>query len=280
MRILASIFFLIESLAFAYLPPVGVMIRESCAGRKNTGVLEVVMGHKVRLSAESEGISIRERIVRDKGQVFFGWTFADGGWSGTWNGKEYRLANAKTFVSDTKAFLRVLLSVVPEELQAALIGEQFVRKDQLYQYKPDFKFEGEPTQWNIKENYLVPIDVSLQRSPTAILFAVNGYADGKNRRTVFFEKELRGVARLEWQSDSGTTAWNFSNHSPQPIGGHFPRVLTFESAGVVIVESVLETARVLTAAQLKEAKKQLSSTPSGFESNEGESALKILLSFR
>ncbi len=273
---------IVVTTANAFFPPVSAMLKEVCSGRKNTSAIEVVLSHKVRLKPEGEGLTVRERIIRDRGRVLFQWTFADGNWGGSWNGKEYSLTGGKSIASETKAFLRVLLAVIPDELQSVLVAEQFIRTDQLYQYKPGFNFEGDPATWNIKDNYLVPTDMSLKKSPLGIFYSVNGLLDGKNRRSVYFERSLRGVARIEWQSESGTTAWNFSNFTSQPLGGYFPRVLTFESAGIAIVESVLESARALTATQLQESKKaiEILMKAEGYSSPDSESALKILLSFR
>lgn len=278
------LFAVYSQLCQAFIPPVTALLKEVFSGRKTSIAFEISFSHKVRISNNSDFFVITERVIRDKNHIFILWkspTF-EGVIPGSWNGKEYRLPDDKIYPSDSRVFMRTLFSTSAEDLISALTNEEFIRKEQSYQYKSDFKFEGDPNYWNMRDNYLLAPDVTLKRTPSGTAFAITGLVDGKNGRTVLIDRSLKGIARLEWQSESGTTAWNFSDFTPQPMGGYFPKHILFETSGLSLVESTLEFARPLHAENLREVKKTFAQAVKNHPPLPStlDAGLKVLLSFR
>ena len=281
---LLLILFFSSQVSHAYIPPVPIMLKEIFADRKPGTAFEVVFTHQVKLAVDSDAIVIQERIVREKSRYTIFWKLVsdDRTVPAYWTGKEYRLPDKKTFPSDTKLFMRVFLAMGFEELQSALLNEKFLNKGQLVPFKTGYSFEGDPNLWNLKDNYVFHPDISVKRTPNGPAFAVTGFEEGKSRRTFYIDRTVRGMHRLEWETESGITAWNFGSYGPQALGGLLPKKFTFESASFTLVESRLNGTRVLTAQQVHDIKKTFDqlfkdepSLPSSMEN-----ALKLLLSFR
>ena len=268
----------------AYVPPIPALLKEALSGRKTAGTFEVSLSHRVKVSTDSEPIVVTERIVRNKNQylLFFRSPGVESVIPGSWNGKEYRLPENKLYPSDSRAFMRVLLSVSSDELLPTLLNEEFVRRDQIPQYKSDFKFEGDPNLWNMRENYLIQPNIAIRRTADSTAYAITGLIDGKNRRSIWIDRSLKGVARLEWTTESGTTSWNFSNFTSQPLGGYYPKTMSFETQALTLVETTLEYAKPINTDQLRETKKTFEQAVKGHPAlpSSLDGALKVLLSFR
>ncbi|MBI1861971.1 MAG: hypothetical protein HYR96_13735 [Deltaproteobacteria bacterium] len=284
MRLLSLVVTLLPIASYGYIPAVPALLKEVYSGRKAGASLEISLSHKVKISNDADPVVISERIIRNKNSffIFFRSPLVEGVIPAGWNGKEYRLPENRLYPSDSKAFMRALLSLNGEELLPTLLHEEFLKRDQIHQYKTDFKFEGDPNLWNMKENTLIAPDASIKRTNSSTAYVFVGLVDGKNRRSVWIDRALKGIARLEWQSETGTTSWNFSNFASLSAGGYFPKTLTFETGTITLVESTLETAHALNANQLQEVKKSFEQAVKGHSQLPGalDGALKVLLSFR
>lgn len=282
-RLLVLLLSIFPVFCLGFVPPVSSLIREALEGRKGTAI-EMVLSHRVRVTAQSDPIALNERVIRARNQTFFFWKLSgsEHEWVSAWNGKEYRFPLHPPFASESKLFLRALLATTVEEMQSTLLAEQFLRKDQLIQYKPGFEFEGDPNFWKIRENFLTHPDIILKRLGETIVYSITGLIDGKNRREFMIEKNSGGFARVDWQTESGNTNWGFSKFMQSDKGGLYPSQLQFESSGVVLIQSHIDSIRFPSADQIKGLKRSFEQAIKGAIPlpENLDAALKILLSFR
>ena len=282
MRVIAAALTILlwaPQLCLAFTPPLTVLLKDIASGKKGTA-FELSFTHRIRTDASEQPTVLIERLIRDNRQVRVHWsdTQAAHTVSAEWNGKQYTIPNHPSIASHSKALLQAILATNPDELIGTLRTEQFIRSDQLIQYKPGFEFDGDPNYWRLRENYIIHPDIVLKRLGNEIAYSVVGYDGGKEKRVLFIDHAVRGIARIEWESESGVTAWNLFSYVPHSELGYVPGKMSFETANTVLIESELNSANLLSTKAIKNIRKmkpQNSRDPIPFET-----ALKILLSFR
>lgn len=280
MRKLSFFFFVFHSLqAFAFLPPVASMLREVTEGRK-AGPIEVVLRHRISVRG-SGAIEVEERIVNERNRYSFLWSGSafPRGLAGTLERYQY-IVGDNAIPSRSAAWVTYLAGLGGDSLRDVLVNEQFVRRDQLLQYKPGWSPTGDPQTWELRENYLRHADVVLRRIAGGVAIAVIGMEEGAVAKTLYVDKNLKGLRRLEWKDGQEINAWNFESFGAMPAGGQFPRRITFETGGAEVITTDLVAARSLNAKALSDFKNSWKQAPREPASSNGEGVLKLLLSFR
>ena len=215
--------------AQAYIPPVAALIRESFDGRKISGAaVEAVLRHRVEPTPGSVFV-VEERVVSERGRMS---SLVTGGGQAP-----VALAPERPSV-----LLAYLLYTNPDGFRDLLIAEGFIRRDNLAEYKPGSRLEGDPATWDLKEIYVLHDNVYLSRLKSGIAYTVEG-----NGKAIHFDTGLRGVRRLEWREGENVIAWNLDAGFP-------PKRMTFEGPnGSAAVTEVLAV-RAMTPKALADYK--------------------------
>ncbi len=264
---------LICSNAWAYLPTLPNMLKEILEGR-NDKPSYLQLRHRVRISGE-QFTEIDEQIFHERGKTLFAWKTGGKSFSGLRTREGYALDSDQRFASRSSVFLKYLLSGSSEELLNLLIAEGFVRQAQIQSWKAGFAFEGDPSTWNLKENFLIQPDIFLSRLTTDVAIAVVGSRTENSSRMVYFDDELHGLRRLEWREGPKIMAWNFQHFTQMKNLGHFPKLMSFEVDGQILVDTSLVS--VLTPASRKPPSFTRSNNSPG---GNDESHLGMLLGYR
>ncbi len=268
--------------AFGFIPPLTAVVHDLFDYRHPGLAQEIVFRHHVDLRA-GETVDLEERIVAERGQTLCIWRqlgqppFL----VARWDGQGYLTGKGERIPSRSAIFMKYFTLDNPDAFRDALILEQFTRRDQWYEYKPGFMPDGDPQTWNVKENYLRHDDIYLSRLAQGVAITVQGSDDPNNQKAVYFDKSLHGLDRIEWRSNNVATAWNFDQFTRRQGEGFFPSKATFESGGLVLISSEVQSVRHLKDKQLFEFKnswKAASRAPA--PTGTAATALKTLLSYR
>lgn len=265
--------------AQAFLPPVAEMLRSVTDGRKSVPV-ELVVKHRIAVRG-SGTVELEERIFDENRKALFLWSGGalGAGVSGSLDGTSYRTPGGE-IPTKSLALVRYLTSTNPDELRDGLVAERMIRRDQLAMFKPGFAPEGDPQSWNVKENYLIHPDIYLRRLESGVAIAVVGTDEGDERRTVLFDRALKGIRRFEWKEGESVQSWNCEGFSPFGAAGNYPRRLAFESNGSEVIQSDILAVRLLNAKSAGEFKNSWRQAEKASLSSNGEGILKLLLSYR
>ena len=282
--VLVMFAWLVQS-AFALKPPLAFVLKDVFDNRKPGAAVEVVLKHTIELKGEK--IEIEERIVRERGQTRITWKIPGGSVvPATYERAGYVIARDHVFPSRTGLFIKYLTYDNSDDFRDQLIAEQFIRRDQLFQYKPGFIPTGDPQTWNMPENYMKHSDIFLSRLSRGIAVAVVGMQDAANRRSVFFDlpkkgsEHVDGVYRLEWKEDNQVVAWNFDTFVKSG-DGFYPRHGSFEVGGVELINTQVLAWRALRDKALSDSRNQWKALPRGSSLPASvEAGLKLLLSYR
>lgn len=274
-----------SQMALALLPPLSFVIRDVFENRKPVAI-EAILKHQIELKGEK--IEIEERIVRERGQVRVIWR-VPGGMQipASYERAGYVMGNGRGYPSRTSLFMRYLMFDSADDFRDQLISEQFIRRDQLFQYKPGYIPTGDPQTWNLRENYMRHPDIFLQRLPKGIAVSVVGVEDSNNRRAVFFDypkkgnERVEGILRLEWKEENQVAGWNFDQFSRSGSDGWYPRHASFDVGGVEMINTQILAWRSIKERALNDSRNQWKAMPraTALPSNV-EAALKLLLSYR
>lgn len=272
-------FLLRSSLLLAFIPPPYQMVREVLEGRK-AGTSELWIRHRFELQ-QGEIFELEEQWVGDTQKGVGLWKLPAGAFIGgvvlekknyVWSGGERRTP-LKSLLP-----LKYLLASSPEDLLGSMVGEHFLTREQLQQYKPGFNPSGDPQTWDVKSNYFKQDGLSLRRAKGVPSYFVTSAEEGAPQRGIYFDKELAGIRRIEWKEGKDTVAWNFDFFSKLQSSGTFPKRMSFEKNGVEVIVSELlvhRPAKEKQSVDLRQTIKAMS-TPSGHY----EEGLRLLLSYR
>ena len=265
--------------ASAFIPSVPQILREVFDGRRGRKATEVHLRHRVQ--SDAGAVEIDERIFVEKGKPVF--LFKAQGSEEVFGAAlqkgQYAFRGGLTVPTSSIVVLKYLLATTSEELQGALVAEQFVRREQLQQFKGGFTAEGDPALWDLKTVYLIHPGIYLARFDGAITIAVSGLSEADESRAVYFDRSLKGIRRVEWRSRGAARAWRMEGFVPMGSEGRFPSRLSFLSGESTLVFSELKSLRVPSESavrDLRAAAGRGGGTPSGAV----ESALRTLLGYR
>lgn len=266
--------------AAGFIPPVKNIIDEVFANRKAVPVIEAVMQHRVQLPG-GDTVFVEEQMVREANTVSVLWKLQSHLVSAQWTRQSYVVNSQLTYPSRSSIFLKYLLATVPEDLLRQLLLEQFVRKDQLVQFKSSYAPAGDPAGWNPKASYQHHPDIFLFRLPAGVAIAVMGLQETGASKTVYFDDSLKGISRIEWKEGDMITAWDFGGYSSVGLPGRYPKRMTFVSEGTERIQSTLVALRSMKTGALSTFRRDFatasrSSTPSEMF----DKALKLLLAYR
>jgi hypothetical protein len=261
--------------ANAFVPPVNVVLNQMFDGRKAAPGIEVVFRHRVR--AGEDIVDLDEKLLGTRSRTYAVWKLPDGrSVFATLEKGNYAFTGGQKFTSRSSLFNRSFLSSTAEDFREALIQEGFIRRDQLAQYKPNYNPTGDPSTWNIRENYLIHPDVFLSRFNDTVAFAVMGTNEGNKRRIVHFDRALLGVRRFEWNDANETVAWTFDQFSGGKGSASFPKRLIFHRGDTEIVASEVVSFRLLKEKQLADLIRSMRGASNGSP----DEAVSTLLSYR
>jgi hypothetical protein len=273
---------LISFNAVAFIPPVSSVLKEIFDSRKFAEGVEIVFNHQV-LSPNGEWSEIEERILADNRGIKFLWKPAGSGLlvSGQLDKRVYSIGSDKKVNARSLLFLKNFTAASSIEFRDALINERFLKWEQMKQFKEGFELQGEPQSWDIKSNYLQQDSVSLVLLPSGPTIALVGYQDPTSKKTIYFDKGLAGVKKIEWIEGSENLSWSFDQFSIGLKDSYFPRKSALAKDGRDIIQSEVVALKSLNKRQAadwyqlwQKANKSLASAPTSEES------LRSLLSFR
>jgi hypothetical protein len=279
MRSVLFLIFLISLKVQAFIPPVSAVLKEIFDERKFSDDVEFGFSHQV-LGGSGEWSEIEERIVLDRRGPKFLWKVgANGTWiSGQLEKRNY-LVGDKKISARSLLFLKSFIANSAVEFRDALISERFLRWDQLKQFKDGFELQGEPQTWDIKTNYLQQDSIYLVLLPSGPSIAVIGSQDGNSKRTVYFDKALQSLKRLEWAGGSDNFTWNFDSSLTPFKEAVFPKRSYLLKEEREMIQSELIVIRQLNSRKVKEWRqlwqRSLNSSSASLDDN-----LKTLLSYR
>jgi hypothetical protein len=259
--------------AGAYIPPLGPVAQKIFVERKLPATTEIVVRH--RIDGDRNPTEIEERIFLVAGRPRF--VFRVGGRSFAAN----RDSNGYRFPSDviesrSGLFLKALFSRRGDEFLERAVAEQFVRREQLSQFKSNYDPSGDPKTWKTTSSYLRHADIELSRLPQGVAILVTNGGEPRNpARSLYFDRELRGIARFEWRDSEGRHQWDFPAFTTYKREGTFPTRWVYRLNGRERVRSEVLALRAVSERQVTEALRT-AETPSGDQ----REALAILLGSR
>ena len=271
---------IVSSTASAWIPPLPTIVNEIFDGRKVRNATEVVVRHTVELQP-GQAMDVEERMAVIRNRRYAIWKVGAVLVAGTFDKDKYLVAGDKAFTTRSALWPKYLTYVNGDDFLSALVAEGFARRDQLQQFKPGFKAEGEPKTWNVKEQLLKHDDIFLTRLTRGVSIIVIGTQEGENRKAVFFDPGFRGVRRIEWKEGPQVVAWEFDGfHNGGKDMGLLPRQFFFEVEGVEKIHSELVAARSLTDKQIKDYQTAHRAASTAGMPENVESVLQLLLSYR
>lgn len=286
-RLFLALLLLTVNTAFGFIPPLTSMVKEAFGERRAQIGVEAHLKHRVVVAA-NQTIEIEERIVRDSSGTYFLWRIPGNAPIAALHEKQgYALSKERVFPARSTVFWRYLVDSSEESVRDALLAERFVRRDQFYQYKPGFNPTGDPSTWNIKENYVRHDDIYRERIAGVPAIVVKGYQEGNTSRAVYFEDKLRedkfrGMARLEWKDGDIVATWTFSGFSKSIWDkGLLPKHASLDVNGANAISTDIVSVRTLKDRALFDAKSAWKAAAKTINLNSNvEPALKILVSYR
>jgi hypothetical protein len=279
---------LIATNLFGYIYPLNYIISDIFRNRKNTSFQLWQFKHHVKMGSET--FDIEEQLLKEGNQIFCFWkipahntligaSYSQGG---------YQFPKEKWY-SKSAIPLKNFTATSIDEMKEALLNERFIRRDQMLQYVAGFSPEGDPQTWNIKQNYMPHPDISLSHFDDMVGVAVTGLKEGNTKKTVVFDRNLRGLLKLEWKEEAApkNVQWLYSNFARLSQGkgsyttSYFPRksVLSFDNSEIATSELISLNTQDTTS--VKEFKTQYAAAiKNSFPSSNVQLALKYLLSYR
>lgn len=218
--------------AEAFIPPVSRLIADAVENKKAAKAIELVMRHRVQTN-QGQPVEVEERLLWDRGrvQLFFKVPGVAQFIAVGVDSRGYSLDYGKTWSRRSRVFYNAFFADSADELLEPLLSDEFIRRDQLVQYKPGFQPTGDPKDWELKEGYLRHDDIYLHRLGRTVAIAVAGATDAQHRRVVYFDRDRKSVRRFEWTDGADTVAWNYESFLKSPPIGQTARHLTFEVNG-------------------------------------------------
>ncbi len=266
--------------AQAYVYSVPSMVEEIFSGRKENTPVEIVLRHNL---GESNRI-LRENIYYGDNRIFIEWEVEGDRSSRSVASVDkdvYDFGSGGRFARSSKLFLQYFLLKDPNYFSSSLREERFVNRDQMNEFRSGYTPEGSPKTYDPKKFYVKHDDIAIKRlenGDTAI--AVVGLNEGLDKRIVYFEKNVQGIRRLEWQEEGRSTAWNFENFQKMPSGGVYPRRLSLTQGGAEVIRSEVVAVRNLSKEQWDKLRQSLSRQDGNRLSSPVKSNLALLLRFR
>lgn len=267
--------------AQAYIPSIKDIVSRVFAKRSGSSALEISIRHVVLIPG-GRAIEIKEQIVRQGSEFFFDWRLGGTSLSvvAQKKGQKYVVKGGKVIAGRSALFLEYLTTSSAESFLRSLESERFIHRGQLFQFKPDYELEEDPHQWKPNEFYLKHPDVSLKRLGSRVTVAVRGLNEPNAKRTVYFDNEYTGLARLEWADSSGLSAWDFLTHTRFKIPGTFPGKLNFVVNNSVRVQSDVTSIHRISGKALDSFLARQRGGPPSVIPDTMEAALELLLSHR
>lgn len=254
---------------WAFLPPVPAMVSELCSGRRPRRGTEVVFRHTLG------EVTLEERLVSAGGKVQSVFTQGEGVVVAALEGTNYVVGGERS-PAGTRVPIRYLLTASSEDLLNLLIKEGFIDRDQLSMYKPGFDPVGDPSTWDLANNYIRQPGVFmrlLDGTPAVVVSSVEAKA-------VYFDESFKSLRRLEWKQEEGMVAWNFLESIAYGKEGNFPRTWRLERDGVELVRSELVSIGVATDRAVSDIQSSGGNTRDSDPSGAVVALVRQLLAFR
>jgi len=270
--------------SYGFFPPLGQIVKEVFGERRGPIGVEAHFKHRVMVQS-NEVVEIDERVIRDSSGIYFLWripALQAQPIAAIHEKQAYWISKERSFPTRSTVLWKYFTAESDDSIRDALLVERFIRRDHFYQYKPGFTPQGDPSTWNVKENYFRHDDIFLFRLPQGVSIAVNGYQEGNTARSVFFDQNLKGMTRLEWKDGDTVAAWNFEGFMKSVWEKAFiPKRANLEINRTVLVTSETVSLRALKDRTLFEAKSNWKAASKNITiSSNAEAALKLLVSYR
>jgi hypothetical protein len=263
----------------AFVPPLSAILKANFDGRKGLPV-ETVFRHQI-ISRTGESITVEERLSEVGGKIYLIFrssSFGDVG--ATWSKGVYQFSSDKKVVGRSKAFNLFFTMHKPESYREVLIGEQFLRRDFFSQYKSPFVPQGDPSTWDLKENYVIHPELKFSRTPSGPAITAVGFEESGVRKSVSFGKDTLVLSRLEWKEGSQITSWNFQGVKKLKGDGSFPLELFLNVDNKEVITSTLVSRQYLTDSGAKQWMTKFNSASRSSLTSTLEEGLKVLLEYR
>ncbi len=266
--------------ANAFVPPVSELLQDVFAGRKAGEGLELVFRHLVQVR-EGTFVEVVETFTGNRQGGVIQWQIpGQAPVYSEWNTREYNFKGGKSIPSRTSAFIDYFLDQGSNEYLDRLLRERFIRRDQLIQFKPGYKPEGDPKTWETKDSYLHHDDIYLSKVGNEFTVAVVGMKEGEQKRAFYVNRQGRGIARIEWGVGTEKALWDFSAFQSAGSAGRLPRVFSLTINGLERVKSTVASAQVLKRDQLATARAAAKQPSSTAPSDALEEAVRLIVRYR
>lgn len=189
--------------SFAFLPPLGVLVKDVFESRNKTGRTLYTFTHKLRGTQDS--YELEEQVMEEKGKFFILFKVNGILISGSLDSQNYQFGKDKNVPARSSLFLNYYATTNDDSFLSLVFQEEFARRDQSYQLKPT----APVTAWNLKDQYLRHDDIFLVRLPLGVSIAVQAALEGESRKTIYFDRLKKQISRLEWKEGLNKYYWDF-----------------------------------------------------------------------
>lgn len=260
--------------ASAFIPPLGPVTQKIFAGHKLPATAEFLFRHRVEVRQGSP-VEIEERMYVLGGRPRFVFRVGGRSYVATREGNGYRFPSV-VIESRSGLYLKSLLSRRGEEFLERAIAEQFIRRDQLNQFSPNYGPSGDPKTWRTAAAYIRHADISLARLPQGTAICATNGGDARNpARALYIDKDSRGVSRLEWRDGENRHQWDFQSFTTYKREGTFPNRMVYRLDGQERVRTDLLAVKAVSERQASDALRGAESP-----SDDAKDALAVLLGMR
>lgn len=269
----------------AFIYPVNEVIRDVFNNRKPISGLLVRLRHEIQ-ARDGESVNVDETILQEGSNTWFRWQLsaAQGGSPAAIiaraNGNRYSFASGPELPLVSQTWLRYVAGGGAQDFLDTALREGFIRREQMLQFAPGYKPEGDPKSWDPNANYLRHPDIYLHSIDGQPSISVVGTHEGDRWRAVFFDLRRTGVRRLEWKNGNENVSWTFHRFAAAGNLGRFAREFNLNINGNTRIQTKVISIQAVGSRDVPKEKRdlQLGAGTSGMGNLEG--ALKFLLRYR
>jgi hypothetical protein len=283
--LLATVLFCVAPSSHAFIYPVTEVIRDVFNNRKPVSGLLIRIRHDVELKP-GEVLSIDETILHEGNNTWFRWQLppTSGGASAAMvaraAGNKYTFASGGELPLVSQTWLRYVSGGTGQDFMDTAMREGFIRREQLLQFAPGYKPEGDPKAWDPNQYYLRHPDIYLHSIDGQPAISVVGTHDNDRWRAVFFDLRRNGVRRLEWRNGSEGISWTFNKFTSAGNLGRFAREFNLNVNGDIRIQSRVSSVQAIGVRDVPREKRDLQAATGSNGLSTLEAGLKVLLRYR
>lgn len=272
--------------AFGFIYPITEVIRDVFNNRKPVSGLLIRLRHDIEVQT-GEAISVDETILQESGTTWFRWQLssaqqgnAPAAIAAKATGNRYTLSSGGEVPVVSQTWLRYVSGATAQEFLDTAMREGFIRREQLLQFAPGYKPEGDPKSWDPNSNYLRHPDIYLHQVDSQPSIAIVGTHESDRWRAVFADLRRTGIKRIEWKAGTESVSWTFNRFAPAGNLGRFAREFSLNLNGSTRIQSKVVSVQALGVRDVPKEKRDMQSSLGTAGMSGLESALKFMLRYR